>query len=123
MTPSIFAYAPELAVRFLKVAEHTAKEPKRPHPLLHAAKVVGVTGAGIGLGTGIGMGIEKAVSAGYQHATGQPLPESVYRRAAPFIGGGMGLLYGLLQAKHKEEMRRGIPDFDAHHSADGSPTL
>lgn len=121
LRPSIFSYAPELAVGLVKRAEdHPGKAPaKKPvNSLLHAAKVVGMTGLGIGVGTGIGLGLEHAVGAGYKHFTGKELPESVVAKAAPFVGAGMGLLYGLMQAKHTEEMRRGIPHYGGFQPAD-----
>lgn len=121
--PSIFSYAPKLGTAMLKGApaqspERKEPEKKPPNQFLHAAKVLGTVGGGIALGTGLGLLADHAIGAGYKWKTGKELPiDSIMLKAGPYIGGGMGLLWSLLQAKQTEEMRRGIPHYGAHPAA------
>jgi hypothetical protein len=104
--PSIFEYLPEQAVTLCKFAE----EERRP-PAARAGNVLKTIGTGLlgfGAGSLAGAGSAMLVDKWHEAATGQKIPTNTLYKAAPFIGGAMGLAYNLYKAQELEELRRAL---------------
>ena len=127
MLPSIFEYAPEVAVALLKMA--AVQEPPLDtgdgaidtedrqlpvHPALHATKAIlsGAAGTGVGMLAGYGAGSLA------QKLTGNRIPASAATKAGPILGGAAGLAYSLYKNHESEEIARAL---QAHRNQAANP--
>lgn len=103
--PSIFEYLPEQA-QYLCKAAAAQQEPTPAQRAGGVAKTVGTGLLGFGAGSLAGAGGAMLLDKWHEAATGQKIPNSALRTAAPLVGGAMGLAYNIYKARELEELRR-----------------
>lgn len=105
--PSIFEYLPDQAVLLCKVAE-VAEARSSGQKARSVAKTVGAGLLGFGTGSLAGAGAGMLLDKAHQAVTGQQVPLGMLAKAAPLVGGAMGLAYNVYKAQELEEMRRAL---------------
>jgi hypothetical protein len=88
-----------------------------PHPLLHAAKVVGGGLASFGAGAAAGYGGQMAIN----HLFGKPAIAGRARAIAPVLGGAFGLAYNQYKSHEAEELRNALKTYQ-NQRATGNPS-
>lgn len=103
--PSIFEYMPDQARLLCKVAEELESPGKK---VQNVAKTMGSGLLGFATGSLAGAGGAYLLDKWHEAATGQKIPVSTLYKAAPLVGGAMGLAYNIYKARELEELRRAL---------------